>query len=253
MENQLEVKQQAGALAQLPSLEEFGMQEVSSNDIIIPYVQLIQPMSDKATDGKAMFGELRDSMTNELLGNFSKPLEFVPFFMETLWVEYAAPEREGDQKKFLRILPVVKDPKSPNYNDDWKYMEGSIVRDRMMNFYVMLTKDLAAGGGMPFIISFRRSSLQAGKKLATQMFVKNRASGKLPTAVACNLVVRKESNDKGTFAVMDVEPSREASVPEQQAAIVWLKPVKEGKTKRDDREIVGEPDAVVEATETTQF
>lgn len=251
--NELQVKQSAGALSVLPTLEEFGVQEVSSNDIIIPYIQLIQPMSDKATDGKAMFGELRDSMTNELLGNFSKPLEFVPFFMETLWVEYEAPAKEGDQKKFLRILPVVKDPKNPNYNDDWKYQDGGIVRDRMMNFYVMLMKDIEAGGGMPYIVSFRRTSLQAGRKLATQMFVKNKASGKLPTAVVCKLMSTKESNDKGTYAVMDVEPVRAAADTEQLAAIQWLKPVKDGKTRRDDREIVGEAETVIDATETTEF
>ena len=71
----------------------------------------------------------------------------------------------------------------------------------------------------------------AGKKLTTQMYVKNINSGKTPAGMMAGLKVERMSQDKKTWAVFDVEVTKETPVEWQQEAFKWLKTIKEGKAK----------------------
>lgn len=218
------------------SVESWGQSQISSKDIVIPRILLMQPMSEKVTAGDAAFGEFRESMNNEKLGDFNTGFKFIPFHMEKVFVEFNV--EDPDDKKFLRIVPITPDNEDLPYEDEEKGEDGKkfkVSRDRTMNFYVLLPTELKLGGAIPYIISFRRTSLQAGKKLATQMYVKNHAAGVTPASITCEMTCGKQTEDKKTWAVMEVKPAEPTPAEYVQKAFDWLKIVKTGKTKVDEQ------------------
>lgn len=241
----LEVKKNnaVAMVAPVTSMEDWGV-EASSEDLVIPKLMLIQPMSVKAVDGEAVFGEIRDSLENVKYADFKNPLEFVPFFLQRKWVEYKLIPKPGShevEKVYTGTVPLVSNPRAPGYNDKLAYEEivngEKIQRDRVLDFYVLIL-DQIEKGGIPHVISFRRSSMKAGKALYTQCYVKNIAAGKTPASHVMELSVKKETNDKGTFGVMDVKSGREITPEEMSAVTMWLNIVKAGKVKVDESDLV---------------
>jgi hypothetical protein len=225
----------AKALAQIEDVSAWGAAPVTAQDIIIPRILLMQPMSDAVTNGKAAFGEFRESLNNELMGKFEDGFEVVPFAMHKVFVEYE--QASGGKKEYLRTVPITPANEGLPYEDKEKNDEGrtiAITRDRVLNVYCLLPKELETGGAIPYIISFRRSSMQAGKKISTQMFVKNHAAGKNPAAVMCKIWATKETNDEGTFGVMDVTPTKPTPTEWQAEAFKWLGIVNSGRAKVDE-------------------
>ena len=236
-----EAPQQTKAMAEAGSIDDMSQwgasSAITSKDIIIPRILLMQPMSDKVTAGEAAFGELRESLANEKLGDFNTKLNIVPFYMEKVFVEFNVEDPED--KLFLRVVPITPANENLPYEDE-EFNEKAgkkikISRDRTMNFYVLLPSEIDLGTALPYILSFRRSNLQGGKQLATQMYVKNINSGKTPASVVMEVAVGKQSNEKKqTWAVLNVKPSSPAKVEHIEAAFKWLKMVKDGKAKVDE-------------------
>jgi hypothetical protein len=230
------VQQQAAVPMSAQDANAWGTGGISAQDIIIPRVLLLQPMSDAVTNGEGAFGDFRESLSNEKIGDFKEGFEVIPFAMKKVWVEYDV--TAGDDfknKKFHRVVDINPANENLPYKDEEK-KDGKMLkisRDRCMNFYVLLPKDIEMGGAIPHILTARRSSLQAGKKLATQMFVKNISAGKTPASVICKVTATKETNDAGTFAVMDITPSRPALDNHVAEAFKWLSIVQSGKAKED--------------------
>lgn len=243
--NALESKQ--SNLPAAESIESWGQSEISAQDLILAKILPMQMMSKSVIDGKATFGELRDSINNSKIGDFTAPADIIPFHMEKVFVEF---EMQGTKKEFKRIIPIISDATNPGYNDELPYEDVvggvKISRDRMLNFYVLLPSlinpELAASGGgtLPMIIGFRRSSLKGGKKLATQMFVANAAARKSPAATTMELMSVKTTNDDGTYVVMDTRMKRATTSEEMQAAYYWFKQVKKGSTRVDNSDLVEE-------------
>lgn len=251
-EKQMAVKAQAAVALAGESASDWGRADVSSQDIIIPRILLMQPMSDKVTEGEAAFGDFRDSLNNELVAKMGEKFEVIPFHMQKIFVVYDV--TDANDKKYLRQEPITAANDNAKYEDEERNADGKLIklqRDRVMNFYVLRPEEIAIGSAIPYIMSFRRSSMQAGKKLATQMFMKNMAAGKAPPATTMTVFAKKESNDKGTFAVVDVAPVRPTSPENIAEAFKWFQMVNAGKAKaheesyneeaRADRPISSEP------------
>lgn len=248
-------KKEAAELAAALDPNEWGVTEVSSRDIIIPRILLMQPMSDKVTNGDAAFGEFRESLNNEKLGDFKEGFEFIPFHMEKVFIEYKLiPTKDGAKKEYLRVVPITPQNEDLPYEDREKGDDGvsyDISRDRVMNFYVLLPKELQTGGAIPYILSARRTSMTAGKKLATQMYVKNMMAKKTPASTVCIATCSKQSNDEGTWAVMDVAPVGQTSDQYVLEALKWLKMIKAGKAKAHEESYNEEASAAVRDVGTT--
>lgn len=229
-------KEQSAVVAAEENLAGWGQAEISSRDIIIPRILLMQPMSEKVTAGEAAFGEFRESLNNEKIGSFEKGFEILPFYMEKVFVEFNCEDPE--EKEFLRVVPITAANENLPYEDEEFNEELNkkikISRDRTMNFYVLLPEELKAGGAIPYILSFRRTSLQAGKKLATQMYVKNRAAGKSPAAVVMEITAGKQTQDKKTWAVSDVKIGKAAELAHQAEALKWFQLVSAKQVKVDE-------------------
>lgn len=208
----------------IPALDEWGTQEVTSNDIIIPRILAMQGMSDMVTEGKAKFGEIRESLNEDILGNIDQPFEILPFKVEKIWrIE------TQDGKKLLRIDPIVSNPQSSDYNDDPSNMfeiveKGEHFRKvKAYNFFLLIPSELEKGGVIPYMLQLKVTSIRAAKKLMTQMYTKNRAAKKSPAASIFDLSVGKQQNDHGTFVVFDVSVKRDSTKEEEATAFQWFK------------------------------
>lgn len=243
-------------LAAATNLEDWGGgQIVTSNDIVIPKILPLNFMSEKVKNKEGEYGEFRDTMANNKFGDLNTPFEFIPFFMEKKWYEFEIVTNKAGARKreFARVVTIQDNASKPGYNDDLPYSEEGIERDRVMDFYVLIPSEVEKGVSMPYVLSFRRTSLRAGKKLASQMFLANARAGKVPAAVAMKLSGKTVQNDDGEYVVMDVAASREAKAEEIQEALRWLKLVRAGQTKLDDGDITEAPKKSEKPIEQAQY
>lgn len=205
---------------------------ISASDIIIPRILLMQPMSEKVTAGEAKFGEFRESLNWEELGNFEKPFRAIPFHLEKVFVEFN--NEDPENKVYLRTVPITPANESLPYEDEEFSVELNkkikVSRDKCMNFYVLRPDELELGTAIPHIVSCRRTSLQAGKKLATQ-FAKNAQVGKSPAAITMEFSARKQTEDKKTWAVLDVKPVEQTKDKYVVEAFKWMQMIVQGRAK----------------------
>ena len=238
-ENLPDVKKQNAVMASGVDLASWGQQDISAEDIIIPRILLMQPMSEKVTQGDAAFGDFISSLDNSKIGTLKEGFNIIPICMDKVWVEYDV--TQGDDfknKKFLRVVKITPDNDGLPYKDS----EGpvKISRDKLMNFYVLLEKEMALGGALPHVLTFRRTGLNAGKALITQMMIKNRAAGKAPPAVTCVVNAEKTTNEAGTWVVPTVRPLKETDPRHIEEAYKWFGMIQKGKAKVDEKALAEE-------------
>ena len=124
-------------------------------------------------------------------------------------------------------------------------------RDYTYDFYILNAKNLDE---MPRVLSFRRTSAKAGKKLATIMYVENKQLKLSPASRTMFLTGSKETNDDGSFVVLDVAKSRATSPAELEKALYWFQMFKKSDVKVDDSDVkkeTGYGQASQEASSTT--
>lgn len=243
MGNELQENEQKKELAVASNLDAWGGgQTVTANDIIIPKILPLQYMSEKLKKKQGEYGEFRDTINNHLFGDLKTPFEFIPFYMEKKWIEFdMVPQKAGASKReFKQIVKIQDNPMLPGYNDELPLSEPGIERDRIMDFYVLIPSEVKAGEALPYVLSFRRTSLKAGKKLAHQMFIRNRVAKKVPAATVMLLSGNSVQNDQGEFVVQDVSVSRAATPEELVAAKHWFDMVGKGAVKVDDSDLAEE-------------
>ena len=220
----------------------WGEEFVGAQDIVIPKILPMQGLSDLVTDGKATMGEFRDSVSGELLGSIVDPIVIVPFMVQKFW-DIMEEDDEGDFK-WERSEPLIENPLEAGYNDNlpWEdVVDGKRVkRIRRMNFFCLIPKEMAKGNSIPYIMSFKSTSLREGKKLFTQMYLRNKRAGKPPCAYAFALAGTKQKNDKGTYIVPNVTQVRESTPEEISEAFSWFQLVKKGGVKVDDSDLTGQ-------------
>lgn len=245
---ELEVKKQNAVSTDL--LSEWGdLPKLNTNDIVIAKILPMQGLSQLVSDGKAMMGEFRDSLSGNKLGSIAEPFEILPFHVEKYW-DIMEEDGEGNFK-WRKSEPLVEDPLQNGYNDalPWKdVVDGvEIKRIRRMNFYCMLPGEIASGTGTPYILSFKSTSYREGKKLYTQMYMRNRRAQLPPPGFLFKVSGVKQKNDKGTFIVPTVELSRKATPEEIHECLNWYSLVKKGAVKVDDSDL-GESTSAAEVS-----
>lgn len=204
----------------LPTTERASWGEapiLSQKDIIIPRILLMQGQSEKVLAGEALFGEFRDSVSNELLGGPKKPLDVIPFSMKkAIFVS----EYEPKSKKY--VYKETIDATAENEALPWE--ADGFRRQKVMSFFVLLPSELEKGGAIPKLISLKSSSMNAAKVIATQMYAINAAAQPWlpPPAYVMTLSVKLDKNDQGNFAVTEAKRGRLSTPEEVQAAFGWF-------------------------------
>jgi hypothetical protein len=216
------------------NLEDWGTADVSSNDVIIPKILCMQATSELVAEGKARMGDFVDSVTHEVLGSVDNPIKFVPFHMEKVWI--VSEKKVGASRfEFKKYLDVTADTMGLPWEE--AQADGSIIKNEYaLQFFCLRPEDTS----MPYVVTFKSTSLRAGKVVSTQMYVRNRAAGLVPPAYTMLLSGKKEKNDQGTFIVMDAKPAGKTSDEVIGECLTWLKVVKSGKAKVAEESIENE-------------
>lgn len=218
----------------------WGSENISAKDFIIPKILLMQGQSTFVTEGTAMVGQLVDSVSRELLGgrwgkDNDKPVSFIPFYTFKTWIES---EKRGERFEYVRQIPMdARNEDLPlEFTDDGKVMR----RDRAINVYVLLPSMIEKGEGIiPYIISFRRTSYTAGKKLST--FIAKLADFKQPAAAKnFKLTVLQREKDNSKYGVFDIEMLGDTQAAHKKVAFDWYKKVKTTALKIDDSDLASE-------------
>ncbi len=216
-------------------VNDWGNVQVSSQDIIIPKILPMQGLSVAVAEGNAQMGEFRDSLTNKLLGDITKPIHCIPFFMQKTWD--VLHEQADGAFKYSKSVPVVENPLSADYNDNWKWEtteNGIKVKNvRRFNFFVLLPDEVEAGGAVPYMFSFKSTSMKEGKKLFSQMYMRNTRAGVPPAAFTIKIGGSRQKNAKGIFIVPNFVLDRKTTDEELAECLTWIKMIRGGQTKID--------------------
>ena len=222
-------KKEETALSTDVEMGEWGSeQEISSQDVMISKILPMQGSSKLIGEGKAMFGEYRDSVTGDLIGKYDTPLEFIPFHCEKFWI---VSKEDGTRFKYSHREPITRQ----NEGREWiEEIDGVKQKNEYtMMFYVLLPKDIEKGIATPYTMQFKSTSIKGGKNLFTQMFVRNKQMKKTPASFVMNLLGSKKQKDDNTWIVLDVAVNRETKQEELAAAFDLFKAVKGGDAKVD--------------------
>ena len=223
--NQEVVEAQTTAVA-TANLSDWGAPVIDARDVVIPKILLMQGISELVADGKAQIGDYVDSLTGVNLGSINKPLSFIPFHMEKLWVISGRKAGDTNAKfEFDKYEPVNSSNMQKPFNEI--IGETEYKNEYTLQFYCLLPNDTS----MPYVLSFKSTSSRAGKVLSTQMYVRNPAAGLTPPAYTMELGGHKDKNDKGTYMVMDVKPVGKTSDALIAECLNWYKIIQAGKTK----------------------
>lgn len=211
-------KASSGALT-TPKASDWGAPPPSQRAVIIPRLLVMQGMSEIVSNGKAKLGDIADNLSEEVLGGVDKPLEIIPFKCEEIWRVIHA--KGGKLKKTLPYDHTTSGLPFEETDEDGDQVKNVYT----LRYYALLAKDIAKGGAIPYIIEFRSSaSLKAGKKIYTQMYVKNPASGLPPVTHSYDVTTFKTSGPDGQpYAATDVRINRKISEKEYATAFRWFK------------------------------
>jgi hypothetical protein len=221
------VEAQSNEVALAGNLDAWGENEMTSQDMVIPKILCMQGLSDLVSEGKAKMGDFVDSLSNEVIGSTDEPVEIVPFHMEKIYI-ISKREKGANRYEFDRIEAVT----GQNYPFEDEIDGMQFKYEYCLQFYCLRPDDTS----LPYVVSFKSTSLKSGKVLSTQMFVRNRAAGLVPPAFHIELGGRKEKNDLGTFIVMEVKQGKKTSDELIGQCLDWLKIIRAGKTRVEHNE-----------------
>lgn len=224
----------------------WGTENISSQDLLISKMLLMQPLSTLVVDGKATPGDMVDSVSQQILGNKNKPVEIIPIHMTKTWSIF---KNVGGKFEYDHMEPITPANEQQPYEftvDGVQYQ-----RNKDMNFFVLLRSEAKEASAFPRVITFRRTSSMAGRNLATH-FAKAAMEKMPPAAYAFNVSCTMEKNDKGSYFVYHVERTTRTEVPEIAAAYRWYKTLQTQTHRVDESENEGEQ-AKAPASNTQEY
>lgn len=187
--------------------------ESGREDLLIPRVKLLQPLSPEVDELNMKAGQLINSLTKEVL-----PHEFIPVFVFKEYLRFNPRDEksEGFDDKFApgALMWKTSDPHAPEVEQTKFGPNGERpLGQQVLNFFSFFP-----GCDMPIIVSFAKTSYKAGKQLySLTKFCQGDMFSRKYT-----LTAKKETNDAGTFWVLQVAPAGLAT-PEQfkAAEALW--------------------------------
>lgn len=202
-------------------LAEWGGNQLSSKDIIIPSLLLLQSNSEFVKQNKAKGGDFFDSVSETNFGSDLKNL--VPFHMEKTWTveKFNGKKWEWDHTEKMT-------PENENNPYEFKVGNDTYRNKYTYRFYVMLD-----GHVLPFSIKMKGASKKTGSNLSTEMYVKNPMKRLPPAAFMINLRSELEKNKEGdSYFAMKMEVVGKTPFEKVNEALNWFK------TIRDDKSVV---------------
>jgi hypothetical protein len=262
-------------------------QETLRSDVVVPRLLLMQQMSEfvtnkeKTPEGKRLeSGMLIRSTNKEVLAQAedleggAKELEIIPLSYTNTWVIQM---KVGQKYEYKAQMP--RTARNENDQFEWKEKDGSEWRRvKTINLFCLLGSDIEAEAAelkklqetgeqpdlnkmlLPVVISFRSTSFQAGKEVATH-FAKAQSLvkyGAKPYGTSMILRILPEKNDKGAYYVMRTAPGKKVPKENFEKAGEWATVVSTSNVKvdsegTDEEASTGQPRPAAQAAPNDQF
>lgn len=215
------------------SQSDLGVEDLLAGDIKIPRAMLLQKMSKMVEEEKGKSGEIRGSLEANLLGGVDKAFLFVPIYMHNTWII-----SEATTKKYVSQEPRT----AANDKLPWEFTGENgtpMTRTKCINVFLMALSELESGEALPYQLTFRGMSFDAGKTL-TSIIAKLMLFKKPIYNYVFSITSLKKENDKGTFFVFDL--TRAKGTDEKPIALSdtytgvcahWMNQVKNGRVTVD--------------------
>lgn len=219
--------------AQLPAVidDDWGAPVLTSRDLSIPKIRLMQPLTPEVAAGEAKFGELRDSLSGKTLADDKSSIDVVPIHGKS---HYTVMRPKEGRYRFDRQVELTV--ANENQLFEVAAADGVVERwYRTANIFVLLAKDIAAGNPFPYLLSLRSTSFRAGQQMLTIMWMKNARLG--PAAMHFKIGTTKTKNDKGTFAVITAAEGNPSTPEEIAVARDWNKKIRSVAIKVDHSDL----------------
>lgn len=193
-----------------------GFGEMSNDDLIIPYAKLMQPLSPEIQDDDSIkAGMIVNSLTKL---SYGKSMRFIPLIFQKKRIKWNPREEGGgiNCSSLGAVSPTIGANHSP-FCAQCKFSKWENNDPPKCDmFYTFPALVLGESDRMNKLvaISFTRSSFGAGKKLINMA----RFAGGDIFSRPYELTTKKESNDKGTFFVLDVKVAGALEETEYQEA-----------------------------------
>lgn len=202
------------------NMNEWGDVIVEAKDLILPRILLQQAMSESVKQRTAMSGDYVNSLQGSVCSDKDGLVKVLPFYCRQ---SYTVEKFNGKKFEFHKIDPYVPGEQRP--------FEETVEGVRYKNvhnyeFFVMTEE-----GGTPAIVSFKSTSHKTGKKLFNLMYLQNPAQKKTPANNWINLGRKEETNDMGTFWIMDISVGKESTQEERTNCLQWISTIKQSDFK----------------------
>lgn len=188
-----------------------GLENVGADEIQLPRLAILQPMSPLVTDNKARAGEIVNLLTNENFGNecFIYPLLY--WTSRTQWAskdlnsEILCQARDGvhgTNKDAAHAGGVCANCPQAKWHED-KAPSCTQFKNILL---VPFNDEAALGDSVPAVFSGKRASILPVNKFLSAAIALRLNGKKMPLwSSMYKLSTKKESNDKGTYYVPVLE------------------------------------------------
>lgn len=232
MSKQVTTKQESNLPA--APMGAWGAEGITAEDILLPRLMLMQPLSEFVTAGDAKMGTIVESLDKtKVMGGEKEPCELIIFGQFKTW----RIEHDGEYEK---TIPWTPENAGLEYESE---VDGVIVKNQqVINYYGLSVKDIAKGEAFPYVIAFKGNSKNTGKALGA-LLMKLQSQNKPSAAKVFQITTKKDSNDKGTFFVFEVAPGRDTTQEEMAVTYKWYQQLATAKVHVDgdeDEKIVEE-------------
>lgn len=210
--------------------------EVSGQDILMPTLLLMQPLSKLVTDDKAKTGEWRGSLSENLLAEKGKTVEVIPFGFHKTWIVFKDGISGQKRPEFVAVEPYSNRPQRERIEN----INGIQFHNfETINYFVMPVAEINLKTAIPYLLRFRSTGFIVGKKMETMRAMLQKANKPHCFSTFQLGSVLKE-NDQGKFFVPTLDWGRDTTEAELAVVKPWVELARAGKAKADDADLRGD-------------
>lgn len=230
------LEKEAHALANPLLGQSWGAEEVEATDISIPRALLMQGLSDLVGDKKAQAGDIIESLFYTKLADEKTELEIVPIY---IYKDWRKEKLVSGKYEFDSLHPYTLE--NANWPREYKEGKEDFKNSLGINVLAMLAKDLDNPAALPIVVTFRVTSMGAGKQVST-IATQAKMIGKAAAHFTIRLTSEYTKNDKGQFYVWRVKGAKETAdyATHESRLKSWYDTFKSGKAKVEDEKAVEE-------------
>lgn len=169
--------------------------DITSADIMMSRLKVMQPTSDLVKEGNAEPGTVVDQQTSEVICKKGGKFTFIVVGTDRYWIEQVGEEYSIRPAQHRRELP-------------WEEM--NIKRTFVHNFYVILPPQVTSGFAMPYELPFTSSGLQTASAIS-KFLLQARVANKPVYHILFEAKVGLKKKGKHSWFALDITKTGSAN------------------------------------------